>query len=113
MMKLNENSTSKSSIESMVGTEAKIPAASPQEKAAVPFPRSTSSTEKKPGIASASLPDTLAALHVNPATGLTHANVETSRKEHGYNEVTEVKEHPVPILFGSIIAVREKGRKGT
>ena len=52
-------------------------------------------TAKAPEIASASVPDTLKALHVNPATGLTHGEVETSRKEHGYNEVAEVKEHPV------------------
>jgi len=48
-----------------------------------------------PDIASASVPDTLAALHVNPDTGLTHAEVDASRKEHGYNEVAVKKEHPV------------------
>ena len=32
---------------------------------------------KPPDIASASVPDTLAALHVNPETGLTHAEVDT------------------------------------
>jgi H+-transporting ATPase len=46
-------------------------------------------------IASASIPDTLAALDVNPETGLTHADVDTRRKEHGYNEVAEQKSHPV------------------
>ena len=46
-------------------------------------------------IAKASAPDTLAALHVNPDTGLTHAQVDTLRKEHGYNEVAEKKGHPV------------------
>src|SRR5271163_4566078 len=46
-------------------------------------------------IASVSVPDTLAALHVNPDTGLTHAEVDASRKEHGYNEVAVKKEHPV------------------
>src|SRR5271163_1807982 len=50
-------------------------------------------------IASVSVPDTLAALHVNPDTGLTHAEVDASRKENGYNEV-EVKEgtscSPIP-----------------
>jgi H+-transporting ATPase len=51
-----------------------------------------------PDIASASVPDTLAALHVNADTGLTHAEVEASRKEHGYNEVAVKKEHPV-LLF--------------
>jgi H+-transporting ATPase len=49
---------------------------------------------KPPDIASASVPDTLTALHVNPDTGLTHAEVDASRKEHGYNEVALEKEHP-------------------
>ena len=50
---------------------------------------------KPPDIATASVPDTLAALHVNPDTGLTHAEVDIRRKEHGYNEVAETKGHPV------------------
>jgi H+-transporting ATPase len=50
---------------------------------------------KPPDIASASAPDALAALHVNPDTGLTHAEVEIRRQEHGYNEVAEKKGHPV------------------
>ena len=41
-------------------------------------PRSMPATAKAPEIASASVPDTLAALHVNPETGLTHGEVETS-----------------------------------
>ena len=53
---------------------------------------------KAPDIASASVPDTLAALHVNPDTGLTHTDLDVRRKEHGYNEVAEQKGHPV-ILF--------------
>ena len=44
-----------------------------------------------PEIASAPVPDTLAALHVNPDTGLTHPEVDVPRKEHGYNEVVEKK----------------------
>ena len=48
-----------------------------------------------PGIASASVPDTLAALHVNADTGLTHAEVDTRRKDAGYNEVAEKKGHPL------------------
>ncbi len=55
---------------------------------------------KTPDIASESVPDTLAALHVNPDTGLTHAEVDVSRKEHGYNEVAVKKEHPVLQFFG-------------
>jgi plasma-membrane proton-efflux P-type ATPase len=50
---------------------------------------------KAPDIATASVPDTLAALRVNPGTGLTRAEVEIRRKEHGYNEVAETKGHPV------------------
>jgi len=48
-----------------------------------------------PDIAAASGPDTLAALQVNPDTGLTRSEVEVRRKEHGYNEVAEHKGHPV------------------
>ena len=50
---------------------------------------------KPPDIASMSVPDTLASLHVNPDTGLTHAEVDVRRKENGYNEVAEKKGHPV------------------
>jgi magnesium-transporting ATPase (P-type) len=50
---------------------------------------------KPPDIASASVPDTLATLNVNPETGLTRAVVDNRRKESGYNEVAEKKGHPV------------------
>lgn len=55
---------------------------------------------KLPDIASASGPDTLVALHVNPDTGLTKAEVEGCRKEHGYNEVVEIKGHPLLMFLG-------------
>jgi plasma-membrane proton-efflux P-type ATPase len=42
-----------------------------------------------------SLTDTLAALHANPAVGLTRVEADSRRKEHGYNGVAEQKEHPV------------------
>jgi H+-transporting ATPase len=64
------------------------------------------STSSKPGnakpsdIASAPVPDTLAALHVNPETGLTHVEVDIRRKEHGCNEVAEKREHPVLKFLG-------------
>jgi magnesium-transporting ATPase (P-type) len=45
--------------------------------------------------AGAPVPDTLSALHVNPDTGLTHAEVDVRRKEHGYNEVAEKRGHPI------------------
>jgi len=47
-----------------------------------------------PDIASASAPDTLAALHVNVDTGLTHAEADIRRKDAGYNEVAETRGHP-------------------
>src|SRR5450759_715484 len=55
---------------------------------------------KPPDIASVPVPDTLEALHVNPDTGLTHAEVDVRRKEHGYNEVAETKGHPVLTFLG-------------
>jgi len=48
-----------------------------------------------PDITAASVPDTLAALQVNPDTGLTQDQVDTRRKQHGFNEVVQKKEHPV------------------
>jgi plasma-membrane proton-efflux P-type ATPase len=47
-----------------------------------------------PDIASASVPDTLATLDVDPDKGLTHAEADVRRKENGYNEVAEKKGHP-------------------
>ncbi|MCX5870165.1 MAG: plasma-membrane proton-efflux P-type ATPase [Deltaproteobacteria bacterium] len=55
---------------------------------------------KPPDIAFVSVPDTLAALHINPDIGLTHAEVDVRRKEHGYNEVAEQKRHPVLKFLG-------------
>src|SRR5665647_2227809 len=54
---------------------------------------------KPPDLASAPVPETLATLRVNPDTGLAHAEVDTRRKEHGYNEVAVQKEHPVRIFL--------------
>ena len=62
----------------------------PNKSEAEPAP-SKPANVKPPDIAAASVPDTLAALHVNPDTGLTHAEVDVRRKEHGYNEVAEKK----------------------
>ena len=67
--------------------------------------RSMPSNKKGPDIASASVPDTLAALHVNPETGLTRAEVDARRKEHGYNEVTERRGHPVLKFLGKFWGV--------
>ncbi len=54
----------------------------------------------QPDIASASVPDTLAALRVNPDTGLTHAEVDLRRKESGFNEVAEKHTHPALMFLG-------------
>jgi H+-transporting ATPase len=59
------------------------------------IPASKLAAGKAADIAAMSVPDTLAALHVNPDTGLTGAEVDTRRKVHGYNEVAEQKGHPV------------------
>ena len=66
----------------------------PNKSQTEPVP-STPANITPPDIASASVPDTLTALHVNPDAGLTHADVDVRRKEHGYNEVAEQKGHPV------------------
>jgi H+-transporting ATPase len=71
----------------------------PEKSEAQPVP-SKLATAKAPDIATASVPDTLAALHVNPDTGLTRAEVDVRRKERGYNEVAEKKRHPVLKFFG-------------
>ncbi|MHB0897779.1 MAG: cation-transporting P-type ATPase, partial [Spirochaetales bacterium] len=57
--------------------------------------QSTSPEAKAPDIATLSIPETLAALAVDPENGLSAADAEARRKESGYNEVTEKKEHPV------------------
>ena len=66
----------------------------PNRPEAKPAPAKPADT-KPPDIASASVPDTLAALKVNPETGLARAEVDVRRKENGYNEVAEKKGHPV------------------
>ena len=60
-----------------------------------PSPATPAAAAKAPDIASASIPDTLAALHVNAESGLTRTDVDARRKEHGYNEVAVQKGHPL------------------
>ena len=48
-----------------------------------------------PDLAAASVSDTLAALSVSAETGLTKADVDARRKQFGYNEVAEAREHPL------------------
>src|ERR1035437_7781258 len=62
-------------------------------------------TPQPPGIASADVPATLAALQVNPETGLTRAEVDLRRQAHGYNEVAEQKGHPVRTFLGKFWGV--------
>lgn len=65
------------------------------------LPRAMPATDvKAPGVASASIPDTLAALHVDPETGLTRAESDSRRKQHGANEVAVQKGHPVVAFLG-------------
>jgi len=68
-------------------------------------PPSTPEAWKGPDILSASIPDTLAALRVDPETGLTLAEVNARRKVHGYNEVAEQKTHPVLRFLGKFWGV--------
>lgn len=71
----------------------------PDEPEAEPVP-STPANGKAPDLASASVPDTLAGLHVTAETGLTVAEVDVRRREHGYNEVAAKKGHPVLMFLG-------------
>ncbi|MGE5318811.1 MAG: plasma-membrane proton-efflux P-type ATPase [Hyphomicrobiaceae bacterium] len=66
-------------------------------------PRSMPSAKNTPDIAS--VPDALLALHVDPDTGLTRADVDARRKEQGYNEVVEQKGHPVLNFLGKFWGV--------
>jgi H+-transporting ATPase len=70
-----------------------------EQSEAQPVP-SKPAIAKAPDIATGSVPDTLAALLVNPGTGLSRAAVDVRRKEHGYNEVAEKKKHPVLKFLG-------------
>ena len=65
------------------------------ETPGIESPRVVPAPAKAPDVASASVPDTLAILHVNPDTGLTHAEVDVRRTAYGYNEVAEQPQHPV------------------
>jgi H+-transporting ATPase len=61
--------------------------------------------EESMEIASASVADTLAALAVNPESGLAFQEVDTRRIEHGYNEVAEQKSHPLLMFLGKFWGV--------
>jgi plasma-membrane proton-efflux P-type ATPase len=70
-----------------------------QKKSEAPQVPLSPTNATPPDIASASVPDTLAALHVDPDIGLSNAEVDARRKENGYNEVAEKKGHPVLALI--------------
>jgi plasma-membrane proton-efflux P-type ATPase len=55
---------------------------------------------KAPEAAAVPDPDPLATLHVNAGAGLTRAEVDTRRKEQGFNEVAEHKPHPTLVFLG-------------
>jgi magnesium-transporting ATPase (P-type) len=63
------------------------------------------SNKKGSDLASASVPDTLAALHVDLEAGLTRAEVDARRKTNGFNEVIEQKGHPVLKFLGKFWGV--------
>ena len=60
----------------------------------------TNPVNPPPDSTSTSVSETLAAFHVNPDTGLSQAEVDVSRKEHGYNEVVKKTGHPVLMFLG-------------
>ncbi len=60
---------------------------------------------KAPDIASVSAPAALAALGVDPKTGLTHGEAQARRKTHGYNEVADQKKHPLLRFLGKFWGV--------
>jgi plasma-membrane proton-efflux P-type ATPase len=74
-------------------------------KAGPETPRNTTATASAPDIASAPVADALAALQVNPDSGLTHAEVEVRRLAHGFNEVAEQKAHPLRALLAKFWGV--------
>jgi len=63
------------------------------------------STNNLPNIAVTSLQDALSSLQTNPDTGLTKAEIETRRKQYGYNEVPEHKGHPALAFLGKFWGV--------
>jgi H+-transporting ATPase len=56
---------------------------------------SAATNARAPDIASVPIPETLARLQVDAATGLTGAEAESRRKQYGANEVAASKQHPV------------------
>jgi H+-transporting ATPase len=86
--------------EKQAGKPALLSANVPDDYQSKDAPASKQPEAKAPDIAAASVPDTLASLKVSPDAGLTHAEVDVRRKEHGYNEVAEQKVHPFRTFLG-------------
>ena len=59
----------------------------------------------RPPDSSAPAPDSPAALHVDPETGLSRAEVDARRKVSGFNEVAEKKTHPALKFLGKFWGV--------
>jgi H+-transporting ATPase len=57
------------------------------------------------GIAAEPVAATLAALRVDAAKGLTRSEVDERRRQHGYNEVAEQREHPFRQFIGKFWGV--------
>lgn len=55
--------------------------------------------------ASGTIAETLEALHVDPQTGLTGAEIHVRRTQHGYNEVPERPGHPILRFLGKFWGV--------
>jgi magnesium-transporting ATPase (P-type) len=87
-----------------VFSSSKAPVSQPARSALEPASALPSDVRAQ-GLASASMSDTLAQLQVNPATGLTPAQVEARRQAHGYNEVAEAKRHPIRAFLGKFWGV--------
>jgi len=63
-------------------------------------PRATPPAENAADFASASIPDALTALRVDPNSGLSQVDAENRQKEYGYNEVAEKRTHPLLQFLG-------------
>ena len=68
-----------------------VPPHEPDTKLPAPRPANGSA----PLIGDMTVSQALAVLHVNLGVGLTGAEIETRRRENGFNEVTQAKQHPV------------------
>ena len=66
---------------------------------------SSASTNKGSSFVTASVPDTLTALRVNPEAGLSRDEARDRLREHGFNEVAEQRGHPLLKFLGKFWGV--------